>query len=426
MDYDYAPLDHEDKGCRIVIRDTNQTTANFVLSNTSLALANSLRRTIMAEVPTLAIDLVEVEENTSVLADEFLAHRLGLIPLSAKNIDDLLYTRDCDCDQYCENCAVVLRLNASNRNSDDIVKVFAKDLYIDTSFSNPQQHNPYANQQPIDTDDRLPPRGEPVILDPEAQGAILCKLRRGQELKLRCIAKKGIAKEHAKWMPTSAFGFEYDPHNKLRHADLWYETDKVEEWPPSKNAEWEEPAQDGEVFDYDAEPNQFYINLEGTGVLPPDAILHSGIRVLQQKLAVLIHDLSGGGDATSSSNNNAAPNNYMGNGGQSPDMLNGAVAGTGPGMGGGGGGFGAGGGGAGTVYGGTTAYGGGATAYGNATAYGGTTAYGGNATAYGGNTAYGDVGGHAQQQGQGQGGQGQAPQGGATPYGTAPYGGGNW
>lgn len=208
-------------------------------------------------MPTLAIDLVEVESNTSVLADEFLAHRLGLIPLSAHNIDDLLYTRDCDCDQFCDNCSVVLRLNASNRNSDDIVKVYAKDLFVDSAYSSARTPGGYGGQQQRSNgmaDVEGPARGEPVILDPDGQGALICKLRRGQELRVRCIAKKGIAKEHAKWAPTAAIGFEYDPHNKLRHADLWYEKDKVEEWPESKNAQWEEPPLDGEVFDYDAEP----------------------------------------------------------------------------------------------------------------------------------------------------------------------------
>lgn len=253
MDYDaYGALDGEDTGPRVTIREMNTTTIDFVLSNTNLSLANSIRRTMIAEVPTLAIDLVEIESNTSVLADEFLAHRLGLVPLSANDVDNLLYTRDCDCDQFCENCSVVLRLNASNRSSDEIVKVFAKDLFIDSGFSARNDYGRRGGANGLDGDGTQ--RGEPVILDPEGQGPLICKLRRGQELRVRCIAKKGIAKEHAKWSPTTAVGFEYDPHNKLRHADLWYEADKLGEWPPSKNAAWEEPAQEGEVFDYDAEP----------------------------------------------------------------------------------------------------------------------------------------------------------------------------
>lgn len=221
----------------------------------------------------MAIDLVEVEANTSVLPDEFLAHRLGLIPLSAKNVEDVLYTRDCDCDQYCGNCSVTLTLHAKC-TGDEIMKVYARDLVVSSDRA-----NEYV--------------GNPVITDPDGLGSLICKLRRGQELRMRCIAKKGIAKEHAKWAPTAAVGFEYDPHNKLHHLDLWYEEDAAKEWPISANGDWEEPAPEGAPFDYDAEPEKFYIDVETVGGLEPDSVVQQGIKVLQQKLAAVIQELAG-------------------------------------------------------------------------------------------------------------------------------------
>ncbi|RYP76081.1 hypothetical protein DL771_001905 [Monosporascus sp. 5C6A] len=269
--YDTMMMDGESLGPSVKISAADSTHVNFELSNVDLSFANSLRRVIQAEVPTIAIDLVEIEVNTSVLADEFIAHRLGLIPLDSREIDQMNYSRDCDCDQYCGRCSVTLSLHAVCK-SDEVMKVYARDFTI-------------GHDRPSNT------IGNPVITDPDHQGPLICKLRRDQELKLTCIAKKGIAKEHAKWAPTAAVGFEYDPHNKLHHLDLWYENDPEAEWPKSEYAAWEDPPAEGEPFDYDAVPSRFYFQVESAGNIEPDGIIQEGIKELQRKLATLIHGL---------------------------------------------------------------------------------------------------------------------------------------
>ncbi|KAI9804773.1 MAG: hypothetical protein M1825_001141 [Sarcosagium campestre] len=273
MDYEAMAMEGEDVGPRVTIREFDAAHVDFTLQNVDLAFANSLRRVVLAEVPTLAIELVEVLTNTSVLPDEFISHRLGLIPLNSKNVDDVVYSRDCDnCEQYCELCSVTLTIHAKC-TGDQVMKVYARDLIV---------AEPRPNEWV----------GKPIITDPEGQGSVIFKLRKGQEVRMKCIAKKGIAKEHAKWAPTSAVGFEYDPYNKLRHVDLWYEEDPLKEWPRGKNDDWEDPPQDGEPFNYDAVPSRFYFDVETVGSLEPDAIIQQGIKALQQKLAGIIAELT--------------------------------------------------------------------------------------------------------------------------------------
>lgn len=116
---------------RVKIRELKDDYAKFELRDTDASVANALRRVMISEVPTIAIDLVEIEVNSSVLNDEFLAHRLGLIPLTSERAMSMRFSRDCDAcdgDGQCEFCSVEFHLRAKCIN-DQTLDVTSKDLY---------------------------------------------------------------------------------------------------------------------------------------------------------------------------------------------------------------------------------------------------------------------------------------------------------
>jgi DNA-directed RNA polymerase I and III subunit RPAC1 len=55
----------------------------FDMIGVDAALTNAIRRILISEVPTMAIEKVYLMQNTSVIQDEVLAHRMGLIPIFA-------------------------------------------------------------------------------------------------------------------------------------------------------------------------------------------------------------------------------------------------------------------------------------------------------------------------------------------------------
>ena len=139
------------------------------LKGIPLQYANALRRVCLNGVPVFAIDTVDIIENTSVLPDEGLAHRLGLIPLKT-DLSRFNEPSKCDCqsESGCSNCKILLVLDSDE--SQVTRTVLSSEL-----VSEDDTVKPVSNKIPI------------VQLAP------------GQKIKIECYARLGRGTEHAKW-----------------------------------------------------------------------------------------------------------------------------------------------------------------------------------------------------------------------------------
>jgi len=74
-DFDVEFIERDDRNARFLVRGATP------------AFANGIRRAMIADVPTFSIDTVRFVENSSVMFDEMIGLRLGLVPLSTP-LDD--------------------------------------------------------------------------------------------------------------------------------------------------------------------------------------------------------------------------------------------------------------------------------------------------------------------------------------------------
>jgi len=163
----------------------------MTVNGTEISAMNALRRVAIAEVPTMAIDMVAISANTSVISDEMLAHRLGLVPLTADS-SRFNFAHECDCGGMgCLKCKAEFTLNVRCTTPGDTVAVLAESL---ERVGEQRERRDMAVK--VTTPKILLARLACLQKDAENTPAIS-----PQEIRLTATAKKGIGKEHAKWSP---------------------------------------------------------------------------------------------------------------------------------------------------------------------------------------------------------------------------------
>ena len=94
------------------ILDKKENKLTILAKGINAPLANTLRRSIMEEVPVMAIDEVTFVKNTSALYDEIIAHRLGLLPLTT-DLKGYEFKENCKCKgKGCARCQLKFILEA--------------------------------------------------------------------------------------------------------------------------------------------------------------------------------------------------------------------------------------------------------------------------------------------------------------------------
>eukprot|EP01027_Heterolobosea_sp_BB2_P021055 GEZU01030114.1.p1 GENE.GEZU01030114.1~~GEZU01030114.1.p1 ORF type:complete len:380 (-),score=76.18 GEZU01030114.1:121-1212(-) len=273
----------------------------FDMIGVDAPIANAFRRILLSEVPTMAIEKVVINNNTSIIQDEVLAHRLGLIPIKAdprkfvfKPKNAPLYNKP--------NDSLVFKLNvtctrASKNSSED---------YINGSvYSNKLEWVPQGVQAETFKDDPIRPVHNDILL---------AKLRPGQTIDVECYVEKGIGATHAKWSPVATATYRLLPEILLVGEIKGAHAEELVKKCPMNVYDIEDLG--GEKRAYVARPrdctmcrecirgddwssriklkrvkDHFIFSIESTGILRPEDIFKEAIRIFIEKCQSILDHL---------------------------------------------------------------------------------------------------------------------------------------
>ncbi|WOL19197.1 DNA-directed RNA polymerases I and III subunit rpac1-like [Canna indica] len=289
----------------------------FDMIGIDASLANAFRRILIAEVPTIAIEKVFVVNNTSVIADEVLSHRLGLIPLDA---DPRLFEYLSENDIPNERNTIVYKLDVSCKKGSPRVTVKSdqlkwlpngSELLMSshensakaknfTSFSCSQESLPEFSRKPLGV---------------KYDDIILAKLGPGQAIELEAHAVKGIGKVHAKWSPVATTWYRMLPEVVLLKEVKGTDAEKLVKKCPvnvfdiedlgngDKKAVVSKPRActlcrecirgvNEELVELRRVKDHFIFTIESTGGYPPEELFVEAVKVLEEKCDRVISELS--------------------------------------------------------------------------------------------------------------------------------------
>ncbi|XP_043275052.1 DNA-directed RNA polymerases I and III subunit RPAC1 [Venturia canescens] len=297
---------------KVVSQSKDERELEFDLIGCSAALANALRRILLSEVPSMAIEKVYILNNTSLIQDEVLAHRLGLLPLRA---DPRLFeypshsggeeeeVSDQDTLRYemKVTCSWNTQAPKDSRRPDDIYKnnnVYSRDV----------------RWVPIGRQSEIYPRGEEQLGVLESD-ILVCKMRPGQEIHAFMHAVKGIGKDHAKFSPVATASYRLLPSITLTEpikddlADLLKTCfspgviEIVEAKDGSREARVKSARYDScsrNVFRHDSlkdsvelgkVPDHYIFTIESLGALSPSILFMEAVKILKGKCRTFLEEL---------------------------------------------------------------------------------------------------------------------------------------
>jgi len=157
------------------ILSKDKETVVLVIRDSDVTAVNTIRRLILNDVPTLAIEDVNFLKNSSALYDEMIAHRLGLIALET-DLKSYTMPNVCKCKGVgCAHCQLWFSLKAQG----------PKTVYAEELISKDPKIKPLYPKTPI------------------------VKLLKKQVLEFEAVAVLGIGKDHMKFAPGLVFYQSY-------------------------------------------------------------------------------------------------------------------------------------------------------------------------------------------------------------------------